>query len=389
MNIRIIGSTKYGYVLPTEDAHIFSGHASAICYMKGTYDKVIDEPKEKTFERLKGNIEKGHHSVTGHVQYNLYLENIPKILAMFLNNEGIYNTSEKSARYTDMVPLDEEKEIYEKWKSILSDLISEKMKIDEKYSRIDKRMFHTLVNENARYMISIFNPYVSMEYTASLQQLNYINYFSKLFVNKNKDSDDPFLKKCSEVLSEFSSKMPDIFSIPNLNPEAKSREFSLIGKRRHYTEFGENFSINYEMSFACFAQSHRHRRDKCEFMLKEEPKFYVPEIIKGTKYEEDWLKDISSLAHLYPQGMLIDVNERGTIEDFVLYCKERLCGRAQLEIALKTKEAMARYIEEVKDKPLLYNYLLPYTHGPKCTFYDFTCKEKCIFGPKYGTDRIL
>ena len=389
MNVKIIGSTKPEYVLPTEEAIMFSGHASGICYMKGSYEDILKEPKEKTLDRLKGNFEKGHHSVAGHVQYNLYLENIPKILAMFLNNEGIYNTSEKSARYTDMVPQAEEKEIYEKWKEILSKLISEKMKTDEKYANISKRTFHTLVNENARYMISIFTPYVSMEYTASFQQLNYINYFSKLFVEKNADSEDPFLKKCSEVLKEFSQKLPNTFSIPNLNPEAKSREFSLIGKRRHYTEFGENFSINYELSFACFAQTHRHRKDACEFMLKEEPKFYTPLIIKGTEFEEEWQKDISSLAHLYPQGMLIDVCERGTIEDFVLYCKERLCGRAQLEIALKTKDAMARYIEEVKDKPRLYNYLLPYTHGPKCTFYDFKCKEPCIFGAKYGIDRIL
>ena len=51
--------------------------------------------------------------------------------------------------------------------------------------------------------------------------------------------------------------------------------------------------------------------------------------------------------------------------------------------------SLSSYIEEVKDKPLLYNYLLPYTHGPKCTFYDFKCKEPCIFGSKHGIDRIL
>ena len=81
-------------------------------------------------------------------------------------------------------------------------------------------------------------------------------------------------------------------------------------------------------------------------MLKEDPKFYTPVMIRGTEYEEKWQKDISSLAHLYPQGMLIDVCEEGTIEEFILKCKERLCGRAQLETALKTKEVMAKYIEE-------------------------------------------
>ena len=35
--------------------------------------------------------------------------------------------------------------------------------------------------------------------------------------------------------------------------------------------------------------------------------------------------------------MLVQVNERGTIENFVLKCTERLCGAAQLEIMEQTQ----------------------------------------------------
>ena len=94
--------------------------------------------------------------------------------------------------------------------------------------------------------------------------------------------------------------------------------------------------------------------------ILDKPQFYVPPIIKGTDLEKEWLKDISSLEDLFPQGMLVKVNERGTIENFVLKCTERICGAAQLEIMNQTIETMDKYINAVKDDKVLYNYLLPY-----------------------------
>ena len=41
--------------------------------------------------------------------------------------------------------------------------------------------------------------------------------------------------------------------------------------------------------------------------------------------------------------MLVQVNERGTIENFVLKCMERLCGFSQLEIMQETKNIMNKY----------------------------------------------
>jgi hypothetical protein len=47
--------------------------------------------------------------------------------------------------------------------------------------------------------------------------------------------------------------------------------------------------------------------------------------------------------------MLVKVNERGTVENFVLKCTERLCGAAQLEIMEQTVETMNKYLEAVKN----------------------------------------
>lgn len=100
-------------------------------------------------------MESGHHSVFGHAHYNLIFEGIPKILAMILNNEKIYNTSEKSARYTKMEPSEEEKVLYEKWIEKYKKVIKEEYpEFDDKKSeeistrkcKIFNKCFHTSNN---------------------------------------------------------------------------------------------------------------------------------------------------------------------------------------------------------------------------------------------------
>ena len=115
MQIRVLASTKVGYEMPKEEAVNFSGKSAGICYLPDSLDTLFSEDPAKTERRAKGTLASGHHSVFGHVTYNLALEGIPKILAMILNNEKIYNTSEKSARYTKMEPSEKEKVLYEKW----------------------------------------------------------------------------------------------------------------------------------------------------------------------------------------------------------------------------------------------------------------------------------
>ena len=123
--------------------------------------------------------------------------------------------------------------------------------------------------------------------------------------------------------------------------------------------------------------------------LLDTPQYYIPPIIRGTELEEEWLKDIASLKEFFPQGMLIQVNERGTIENFVLKCTERLCGAAQLEIMEQTQEIIKKYLASVKEDKELYNYLLPYSKGARCTFPGWKCTLPCIFGGKKAMDRII
>ena len=372
MEIKVIASTKVGYIMPKDEAVDFSGKSAGICYLPDTVETLFAEAPEKTQRRADGNIKSGHHSVFGHPTYNLCLEGIPKILAMILNNEKIYNTSEKSARYTHMEPSPQEKELYEKWIEIF------KEQILTQYPKFEDKRALKLAQENARYLISVFTPATVMEYTVNFGQLNYIINWAKDYI-KNAE-ENAFSIKLKETFKEFLATMPDL-EIEGLDSRNKNRNFSLFAKRKNRNEeFGENYSVTYLASFAQLAQAQRHRTLSYEMTLLDEPKYYVPPIIAGTNLEKEWLKDISSLKEFFPQGMLVQVNERGTIENFVLKCMERLCGFSQLEIMQETKNIMNKYLEATKDKPELYQYLLPYSRGARCTFPGWKCDSPCVFG---------
>ena len=374
MKIKVIASTKVGYEMSKEEALNFSGKSAGICYLPDTLETLFSEPEEKTVKRANMTLKSGHHSVFNHPTYNLSLEGIPKILAMILNNEKMYNTSEKSARYTKMEPSEDEKKLYDKWIDIYKKCIA------EQYPKIEEKRVQKLAQENARYLISVFTPATVMEYTVNFGQLNYIAHFFENFINdKTKVSD--FDIKLKEVFKEFLEALPDLIE-DELNADMKNRSLSFFATRKdRKEEFGENYSTTYLASFAELAQAQRHRTLNYEISLLDKPQFYIPPIIRGTELEKEWLKDIESLKKNFPQGMLIKINERGTVENFVLKCTERICGAAQLEIMEQTIDTMKKYLEATKEtNEDVYNYLLPYSRGARCTFPGWKCNAPCVFG---------
>ncbi len=382
MKIEIIGSTKVGYQMPKEEAIDFSGKEAGICYLPDNLEKLLNEDNEKTLKRADRTLKSGHHSVFGHPTYNLSLEGIPKILAMILNNEKVYNTSEKSARYTKMNPSKEEKELYEKWITIY------KQKISEEYPTIDEKRVEKLAQENARYLISVFTPATVMGYTVNFCQLNYLIHWFEDYIEK--ENETKFSKKLKPVLKEFINELKDL-EVEELNSDVKKRKISLFAQRKERKEeFGENYCTTYLASFAQLAQAQRHRTISYEMTLLDNPQYYIPPIIRGTELEKEWLEDISSLEKYYPQGMLVQVNERGTFENFILKCTERLCGAAQLEIMEQTSKIMEKYLAETKEtNPEIYQELLPYSKGARCTFPGWKCTTPCVFGAKGAMKRKI
>ncbi|MBQ8792476.1 MAG: FAD-dependent thymidylate synthase, partial [Clostridia bacterium] len=164
------GKEHYKYTYDLHFNRIVAGLMGSTCYMKDTF-KQLEEKRIQDIRVIAKIVEQnGHHSTFGHSHLTLELTGIPKALAMVLNNEQEYNTSEKSARYTQMDSIEEsEKQLFDKWKEIFEKAI------DKKYCHaqpfFDERGVKTakLAQENARYMISIFTP-SNMVYTTSFRQ---------------------------------------------------------------------------------------------------------------------------------------------------------------------------------------------------------------------------
>lgn len=383
MKTRVVASTKVGYELPIEEAINLSGKMAGICYMPETIDTILSEPEEKTMKRANGNMKSNHHSVFGHAHYNFVFEEMPKIMAMVLNNEGIYCTSEKSARYTKMQPSEEEKVLYEKWIEIY------KKRIHEVYPHIDGIQAQKLAQENARYLISVFTPATVMGHSISFQQFSYLLHFMEDFVQKEEDSKfNTLLKPCFKEFVDLHQN----FKVEGINPDSKNRKLSLFSNEVRKEEWGENYCCSYFASFAQLAQAQRHRTLNYEILTAslDAEVYFVPPIIRDTDLQNEWLEDITSLSKYFPQGKRVFVTERGTVENFVLKCKERLCGCAQLETAMQTKEILERYLENTREtNERVYNYLMQYATGARCTFFDYKCAKPCIWGANNALDRMV
>ncbi len=351
MEIKVIASTCPDYQLPVEEAKFFAGHTS----------------------------------------YNLLLTGVPKIIAMILNNEKDYNTSEKSARYTVMETEGEEKRLYDKWFALFYEAIR------GTYPQIDAGVVKKLAQENARYFISVFTPATTMEYTVDFRQGNYLIQFLGDYEDYCEAANlDPFCQKLRPWLEKTAELLKPILSCEEIRDQ-KGRGLSLFAKRVRREQFGETYSVNYEGTFAQLAQAQRHRSINYEMTVPElsEAKFFVPPILKPFPgLAEQYLADIQSVKDNYPQGMLVKINERGCLDDLITSkCAERFCGAAQLEICRQTKETIGRYVSAAVELGLteVYRDLARVQGKTKCQmdFVTQKCTRPCPLGPTHAFDRKI
>ena len=341
-----------------DEAIKLSGKIAGVCYDKEGFAHLENEPEEKTMRRVDMTLNNGHHSVYDHILINFNLQNLPKILAMVLNNEHQYTTSEKSARYTPVVRkegsiiTEDEETLYNKWIDIF------KIKIKSQYGNIyNDAKIQKLAQENARYLVTVFMP-TQMIYSTSLRQINYIASWMQNYIEN--------------VLEE------------GLLKNEKYRSLSLFGKDLDKKEehFGDVYSTLYKGSFAQLAQAHRHRTLDYQMEMLNEKEYFVPPIIADDQMlVDEWLGDMQIVRGVNPQGELVKISEVGKYEDFILKCKERLCSAAQLEIMQQTRETLLKYKKalEKSNSPLAKD-IEKYSHGARCTFPDFNCSSDCKFG---------
>lgn len=375
MKVSIIATTKTdGNKASKEEFDMLGGHAAGVCYMADTFSKILNEEKTITRKRIIRTQNTGHHSVYDHAFISLYIDDIPKLLAMLLNNEKMYTTSEKSARYTKMNIKGIEKELYFKW------LVIFKKEITKLYGSVyNDGQIEKLAQENSRYLISVMTP-TTLIYTVSYRQLNYLYGWIERLINEKGNKVIELLKPSLIKLNKEFKKTGYIEE--KLFNNHKNREFSLFEKHHQQSlYFGDVYCTTYLGSLAQFAQTHRHRTIAYSISFLKKPSFYIPTIISKNKdLVAEWLHDMDLVKDLIPQGMMVSINERGTYEAFILKLKERLCTHAQLEICNQTKETLIAYTKALKDSNhYRYQDLIRYTKGARCTFDDFICNDQCHF----------
>lgn len=288
---------------------------------------------------------------------------------------------------------------------------------------------YKLAQENARYMISVFTP-TTIEYTTSFRQAFLItDYLNKLAANLD-NADDTFSKKLKsytiKLREAFEDAIGDNRLHDNKNQYIRLLEAQHIGELVDkgkpgmsfvpYTDMkerleskkevvGDSYTLVYEGSLAMLAQAQRHRTLRYTMCLQEpgERGFYVPEIVKDAGLEAEWTEDIESVAYCVPQGTIVRITEQGIFEDFALKCKERMCGRAQLEVMRATTKSLEKFILNrnnlsYSNKQLLLSMTEPrtcngvssaYVIVPRCQFKDFKCTEGCTWGCNEAINRLI
>ena len=388
MDISIIATTNMGYVAQKDEFDNLSGKAAGVCYMPATFDELLHEERMKTNKRINQTKDSGHHSVYDHNNITLYLDGVPKIIAMIINNEKQYTTSEKSARYTKMKLSQKEQLVYDKWIEMFKNRIAKKYKQDYPSFFTDSKI-EKLAQENARYLISVFTP-TSLVYTTTYRQFNYLIAFAEKQLAKNNKND--FELMVDKYLKEFVEKLKSLpYYDEKLAGNEKCRSFSLFANGHKVEEmFGDAYSVCYKASFAELAQAQRHRTISYSMNVLE-GEYYIPPIIADSPdLCELWISDIKSLGNIYPQATLLEVNEMGTLDAFILKMKERKCTMAQLEINQITNDTLKKYEYALRLKihPRAEE-IINYTKGSRCTFPDFKCTAPCGFALGINETRII
>lgn len=291
-----------------------------------------------------------------------------------------------------------------------------------------------LAQENARYVLSVFTRSTTMSYTTSLRQWNYIydwcikycdNFFPKAdeeyakvlagdrgtvkIISKETNSEASYFEtRLYYDLLELSNFIYDNLYVEELR-DFKGRTFdcltTVVDKASPMKDYvlGEDdnldlsYNVSYNASFVHIAQAQRHRTLKYFMRFNTSSNtcdFFIPSMIRGTDLEDEWLEDLNSIKDTYPQASLIEVIECGTLDNFILKCEERLCGRAQWEVMNQTKLTTERFITEANkgDKSLVFkNYVNKLKYGvdgikTKGMLIN-TCKEDCMWGCKNALNR--
>lgn len=339
-----------------------AGRCAGTCYMKKS---TSGEEMEKSIKRGIAVLKTAHHSIADHATVGVHIEGISKLLAMHLNSFGLYATSEKSGRYTEMRMQGEGTSdtpnhlLYNKWVELLKENIVQ--------IGYDSALSLTLARENARYMLGILQPCTVMDYTATLRMWQYIIMELEHFDYTRLPAvlRDDYRGEVELFVSNLYNLGLRVTEVQEIKGKVRDLWYpQYVREHKNLGDVvGEQYTVNYAISVVGAAQLLRHRTLYYTMALPEEVgsgEVYVPQLVIQLGLEEEWIKDILSVKVTYPIGVKVGVVEQGRIQEFVEKLKERMCARVQLEVMLNTKETAEKLLSKYAELPLsVVSDLLP------------------------------
>lgn len=287
---------------------------------------------------------------------------------------------------------------------------------------------NTRSQENARYILSIFTKSTTFGYTTSIDQWNFIydcciNYMNQF--HKGRDG-VTYRINCSPAVPATWFEMQVLADLKDLSdyirknlyvPEIrdrKKRTFDMLttmvqpehAMAAYSHDEDENIAFSYLTDYLCsfIVLSHLHRHRTLKYWIDmshmSEPGYfgwYIPEFIKGTDDEKEWVEDLESVRDLYPQGMRLHVIEAGTLDNFILKTSERFCGCAMLETMMNVRDVAIKFVTKYKAGKTtdLEDACIERFYDPdkdelrtKRTITE-GCREGCYFGCAHAIDRIV
>ncbi len=362
--------------------------------IKNTASSIAGKSRNSTKKVSADKLKKsGHHAMFDFRNITVELK-LPKIVAMYLNNQIRYNTIEASSRHVKLNPLTKkEEDLYDKYYEIFKERI-QKINKNNKYIYLNESKIDDLAKENARYFLSVFTP-TNMIYQIPFRNYAYLLYeFKNIdnFLSKEKDKfPKEFLDNFRQVIkyiyayAEENKLIPrdeigDIYIKPNKATNLRFLYESNLPADDHF-DFG--FTLNETASFATVAQLQRHRVLNIR-IKKFSKEIYVPGIIKDDpELTEMYLEDMNKILYMYPQGMKTNFIITGIVDDFYGVAQERNCGFAQREI----RELLKRSLDKFDKNNLLDKKKYKYPNLICQSPYKRQCTGKCPIMTKKGPDK--
>lgn len=320
----------------------------------------------------------------------------------------------------------------------------------------DKNLPSKLIaRENAGYVLSVFNRNVVFEYTASIRQWNYIHdwcidYCDRYYPNTDSEYAKVLAgkrgtvkimsKKSGVEVSFFETRLYyDLLALANsirdimyisefrdvrgcgfsflasllgvpickydvscFEPNGYTGEFDYMSDAHsHQDSFGLVYNTSYTASFMHILNAERYKNLKYYMLFNpavEHLDFFIPPMLIGTDYADDWVTDLSSIADIIPQATKVAIIEIGFIGDFLSKCEDQLCSNTQLELMNQTRLTAMRFSDAVKDmeitNPVCINYIHKFIDEntgrckTRCSIRG-RCNESCFYGASNALNRII